>query len=128
MQTPPRNWPFPSATVIVDRACFERGCACHDAGEAGVVMEETDTLAMITHVAIQHEDTIAALRAPSRHHDVIAMVESDEMAAQGTQGFLNENGRFLDRRTAYAVAVLNGQLKRAPGGYDGPELFSEDLW
>ena len=114
--------------LIVDKYCFERGCACHRDGESGVHMISADTLARITHAAIEHEGKVAALRAPNRHHDVIAMVESDEMAAQGTQGFLNERGRFLDRRTAYAVAVLNGQLNRRPGGYDGPELFSEDLW
>ena len=29
---------------------------------------------------------------------------------------------------AMKVAVAAGQLKRGPGGYQGPELFSEDLW
>ena len=44
-------------------------------------------------------------------------------------GFLNEKREFLDRRAAYKEAQRCGQLLPRPeGGYNGDELFSEDLW
>jgi hypothetical protein len=46
------------------------------------------------------------------------------------QGFLDANGVFLTRGQAYEVAVQTGQINRreGPGHYQGPLLFSEDLW
>ena len=44
------------------------------------------------------------------------------------QGFLDEDGKFLNRKEAFTLATESGQIRRRPGGYDGPELYSEDLW
>jgi hypothetical protein len=44
------------------------------------------------------------------------------------QGFITNNGEFLNRKAAMALAAVNGQLNRRPGGYPEPELYSEDLW
>lgn len=85
--------------------------------------------ARITHVAIWHKEHLIGLRAPKRHHDIINDPETPpEVAMHGIQGFLTDEGTFLPRREAFVLAERNGQLNRRPGGYDGPELFSEDLW
>lgn len=45
------------------------------------------------------------------------------------QGFALDDGSFVNRRQAFGIAWENGQLRpRKPGGYNGPELYSEDLW
>lgn len=88
----------------------------------------------ITAVAIRLDDgSIHALPAPARHHDVIAMLRADgyttEKVSGGRQGFGTNTGLFLGRKAALTVAREAGQMKpRQPGQYDGPELFSEDLW
>jgi hypothetical protein len=51
-------------------------------------------------------------------------------------GFVTSLPRFIDRKEAYILARKNGQFKREENykacriknGYDGEELFSEDLW
>lgn len=85
----------------------------------------------ITHVAIKYDGKTYSLPAPNRHHHIIRMIaEENGVGINGPdeQGFLDETGRFLTRRAALALASANGQLKRKPGGYNGDELFSEDLW
>lgn len=49
---------------------------------------------------------------------------------RGVEGFLTSDGAFLTREEAYTLATSNGQFARrtGPGLYDGPKLFSEDLW
>ena len=44
------------------------------------------------------------------------------------QGFFDNDGNFLTRKEAYKVARKAGQIKRKAGGYDGVELYSEDLY
>jgi len=45
------------------------------------------------------------------------------------QGFVDREGKFLTRKEAYIVAKENEQLlPRKDNGYQGEELFSEDLW
>lgn len=69
-----------------------------------------------------------------RHGDL--MREARERAlftplemADAEQGFQSERCPFLTREDAMVLASVNGQLRpRALGQYDGPELFSEDLW
>lgn len=66
-----------------------------------------------------------------RHAD--ALVVFQQMWEPGyakvvEQGFMDEKRQFMTREQAYAVSVANGQLKRGDGGYQGGELFSEDLW
>jgi hypothetical protein len=51
-------------------------------------------------------------------------------------GFVTSGLRFLSREKAYILAKNNGQYKREEiqkacgieNGYDGNELYSEDLW
>jgi hypothetical protein len=51
-------------------------------------------------------------------------------------GFITTLLRFVSRKEAYLIAKSNGQFKRyeiqkacsVENGYDGDELFSEDLW
>lgn len=91
---------------------------------------------MITHVAIwrQHviwgNDTIYALPKPNRHHDIFPLIEGTGNYHTEIQGFLDDQGNFLDRREAFKHAVANMQLKRDPDPklYQGIELYSEDLW
>jgi hypothetical protein len=46
-------------------------------------------------------------------------------------GFITSELRFIKRKEAFILAKNNGQFKRyelQKSGYDGDELFSEDLW
>jgi hypothetical protein len=51
-------------------------------------------------------------------------------------GFITTRLQFVNRREAYIIAKNNGQFKRyeiqkacgVENGYDGDELYSEDLW
>lgn len=87
----------------------------------------------ITHVAVKAKDVVHSLPAPNRHHDVLRTMKEDANRDHGNevQGFVDEAGRFLNRREAYELAVSTGQIDRSrhpPNSYDGDELFSEDLW
>jgi len=87
----------------------------------------------ITGVAIKCGDVVFSLPAPNRHHHVIhhiVDVTGSGIKCLDVQGFITDRGEFLDRRQAMTLAVANGQLNRRPGAqfYQGPELFSEDLW
>lgn len=47
------------------------------------------------------------------------------------QGFIDNYGNFLDRKEAFQVAVVNGQVQLCETfDYKSPEpeLYSEDLW
>ncbi len=87
----------------------------------------------IVRVAIRHPDgRVWTCPEPCRHHHVIGECRQygwtrDEIA-KADQGFTDASGAFRTRAEAYRVAAGNGQLKSKPGGYDGPELYSEDLW
>lgn len=81
---------------------------------------------MITHVAIKYDGKVYSLPNPYRHHDVIRLIGG--IAGPDIQGFLTSSGEFLNRRQAYTYAQEHNQLKRRPGGYNGNQLFSEDLW
>jgi len=84
----------------------------------------------LTHVAIRFRGIVYSLPAPNRHHDVIRKIlrETDATyVCNDEQGFLDENGTFLNRRQALVSAELLGQLK--PGTViRAGQLFSEDVW
>jgi hypothetical protein len=85
----------------------------------------------ITHVAIKYDGKVYSLPKPNRHHNVIRMIAKENgvgIKGADLQGFLDDQGTFLNRRKAYALACVNGQLSRRPDGYQGLELYSEDLW
>lgn len=90
------------------------------------VQEALENPQQITHVAFKDGNKIYSLPAPNRHHDVIRMIGGTH--GQEVQGFLDANGTFLNRKIAFVIAQQTGQLNRDPNGYQGPELFSEDLW
>lgn len=93
---------------------------------------------MIVAAAIRIGDAVISMAAPARHHDILRQINRLydpeprpfwTFEAE-TQGFLTERGVFLDRREAYTHALECGQplVGRRPDGYQGDELFSEDLW
>lgn len=86
----------------------------------------------ITHVAIRFQGHVYSLQPPHRHHDVIRLIAEQTgiqyVDARGEdQGFLDESGRYLNRKQALVSARVNGQLLA-----DRPiwhsELYSENLW
>ena len=74
------------------------------------------------------------LPAPNRHHNIYRKITEVQrtIANDATieEGFYDDEGYFLDRRTALIRSKETGQFnrRRNPNDYDGPELFSEDLW
>ena len=93
----------------------------------------TTTLPRITHVAVKTDSFIWTLPEPYRHYHILHdMSKAEVLRNYGTeeQGFVTQQGKFLNRRAAMALAQDNGQLKRDPDPkhYQGDELFSEDLW
>lgn len=86
--------------------------------------------------AIQCGELILSIPAPARHNHVLVAAEdsgasySAESGPQ-TQGFLLSDGTFANRATAYKIARASGQpwLRREGAQYyQGPDLFSEDVW
>ncbi len=71
---------------------------------------------------------------PARHHHLLSEMSQDidkeeRQYDEEIQGFLTSDGVFVDRETAMKFAEYHKQLKvRSPDGYNGCELFSEDLW
>lgn len=83
----------------------------------------------ITGVAIRHRETKAvfSMPKPARHDTLILeLVKLGEPDfAKGEQGFVTEDGRFLEREEAFVYALRFGQLKNTKLRR---LLFSEDLW
>jgi hypothetical protein len=86
----------------------------------------------LTHVALRFGGKVWALPRPYRHHhirNVILMLDHDVHSVDcrdEDQGFLDESGRYLNRRQAEVSAFLNEQVKN--GKLIGGPLTSEDLW
>lgn len=86
----------------------------------------------IAAVAVRYRDKVWTLPPPNRHHNVIRRI-ADETGDKlidcsgKNQGFVDEEGRYLDRVEALAVALANGQVLDANDIRAG-QLFSEDLW
>lgn len=79
-------------------------------------------------VAYRLDDLVISLPAPARHHEIAIKLE--RLKPRVTEsGFLLSDGEFATRARAYKVAEAAGQLlPRRPGGYNGPDLYSEDVW
>lgn len=87
----------------------------------------------IVGVAIMYDGEMYELPRPNRHHNVIRLIkETNGVGIKGpdVQGFVLDNGDFINRRDGMELAKLNGQLNRKQGAefYQGPDLYSEDLW
>ena len=96
-----------------------------DPEEPGVDPGHSET---IVSAALCAGDTIISQPAPARHHH---LMQTGAMFHPSIyeQGLLASTGRFVTRTGAKVIADAAGQtLPRKPGGYDGDELFSEDLW
>jgi len=83
---------------------------------------------MITHVAIVFRGETYSLPRPNRHHDVIRLIaeETDAKYIDGTEGFLVDGVRFVERTEALRHALDVHQIT-APK-FQPHLLFSEDLW
>lgn len=99
-----------------------------DTWEEIVIKLREDGRPPITHVAIKFRDQIWSLPKPYRHHHLIRIIcylDSDVDNVNGSsQGFLDENGRYLTRDQALVNAQINNQIKGEIKGI----LTSEDLW
>jgi hypothetical protein len=83
----------------------------------------------ITHVAIRFRGKLYSLPRPNRHYHVIVEILKQNpdvpTVDSNEQGFLDESGRFLNRKQAIISAQLFDQLIREP---TGGILTSEDVW
>lgn len=84
---------------------------------------------MITHVAIIYKEKTWSLLKPNRHHHIIYQIhlETGDMGIFGEQGFLDQEGNFLNREEALLHAQDCKQLLPDRPLW-GDELFSENLW
>lgn len=85
---------------------------------------------MIVGVAIKHRETgkVFAMSRPARHDGLINALRKRKQFdhAKGDQGFVTDEGIFLDRERAMLHAVASAQpFVTNPRG---SILFSEDLW
>lgn len=90
------------------------------------------TRTKITHVAVRFKGTVYSLPAPNRHCHVIWHIAKTTGctyvdARDEDQGFLDESGRYLNRKQALVSARLHDQIKK-PEAIRMNMLFSEDLW
>jgi len=72
---------------------------------------------------------ILSVPRPGRHHHIIngsVPVVSRESILSAEQGFITDDGGFVDRYVGFQIAARAGQIVR----YTGPigMLFSEDMW
>ena len=85
----------------------------------------------IVAAAVYANGLIFTKPAPARHHHILNSMAKDfgiDASIHGSpdaQGFLTDQGEFLDRRLAMVCAIDAGQLEQGKWGF---ELYSEDLW
>lgn len=81
----------------------------------------------IVAAAIKFRGEVFSLPAPKRHSDIIRLIHEKCRSAvtQEIQGFVTDDGTFVDRVEAGRIAIAAGQLKELPVP---PDLYSEDLW
>lgn len=86
-------------------------------------------------------ELICFVPRPGRHHNVLHSLwhqfqdgkkdRTNESFESEVQGFLTDEGKFLNRRDSFVhVRECGQQMVRpiGPGYYQGDELYSEDLW
>jgi hypothetical protein len=84
----------------------------------------------IAAAAIRFNGIVLSLPPPARHHNCLRAAHDvgyENWRPDHEQGFITNDGRFVDREEVARIAVEAGQLigraKRHPLG-----LFSEDVW
>lgn len=83
--------------------------------------------------ALRGTSGVHALAPPNRHHDVIRWMLANghgmSETCEASQGFLTNQGRYVEREEALAIALAAQQIHEEHRPVPGlPELFSEDLW
>ena len=85
---------------------------------------------MIDRVAIKYKDTVYVGNDNERHmnvydrmYDILKEMNQSIDMKYCTDGFLTDDGKFLDRSSAADHAFECGQIP-----CNKPELYSEDLW
>lgn len=81
--------------------------------------------------AIKLDGFTASVEAPLRHHDIIHRLADTGFPTPvgGIQGFLTNEGLFVDRKIGMVIATEARQLLPREGQHGiGGDLFSEDLW
>lgn len=87
----------------------------------------------IVAAAVRYGGVTVTLPAPARHHHILQAMHR-QFGAGIThefgpkiedQGFITDDGVYVERDMAAKIALLAGQVEKlnAP-----PELYSEDLW
>lgn len=93
-------------------------------------LAELKTLGKIVGVAIiSPEGKIISMPAPNRHHNIIRFMANTlgfPTPIDGQQGFITEDGSFVDRVSAKYIASWYKQL--LPRASKSDELFSECVW
>jgi len=113
-------------------------CGANDVDANGSPAQETPITAVQSNLRVEaaavcYEDIVYSLPPPARHHDVMRMaqeklgIDSMYIGPDGF-GFVLSDGRYVRRAPAMLIAVKAGQFNRRPGGYQGPDLYSEDVW
>jgi hypothetical protein len=85
---------------------------------------------IVSAAIITTDGVIHSLPPPARHHHILQSASVTTILSEN-QGFLTSEGLFVGRTVAMQIAREAGQLIRdetALKKYQGPLLFSEDLW
>jgi len=80
----------------------------------------------IVAAAIRFGDVVCFVERPGRHHHVINALSQagHPEPVVGEEGFVTDDGRFVDRVEGRNIVLATGQAVPA----HEHELFSEDLW
>lgn len=99
-------------------------------------MQTTPSPERIVAAAVQYRGVTLSLPPPARHHtilqtmDILVGISQDELHSS-YQGFLTNEGRYVNRVEAWYIAYKADQLIHLKGdekSFRKPELYSEDLW
>jgi hypothetical protein len=77
-----------------------------------------------------YDGVVYSLPKPNRHHDVIRLIfdqTGSGISGPDVQGFLTDDGTFVNRVDALAIAIAANQVLE-PSNIRANRLFSEDLW
>jgi hypothetical protein len=83
------------------------------------------------HPIKNHHEYPGVVICGHRHHNIIALwshLMKGKTGPHDEQGFLTSFNRFVDRKEAYKIAYLAGQLLTFVPWEDGRELYSEDIY
>jgi hypothetical protein len=106
-----------------------KDCAYHSSQELRL-QDLNPAMTTIEHVAIMYEGKLWSLPRPNRHHNIIRVIAACNgvgIKGPNVQGFLTDQGRFVDRKEALQIALAAGQVLN-PDDVRGARLYSEDLW